>query len=110
MPHAELCDVFRVSYACVRAVGSARCLDEERGENPGQETAQAIVQSYETRPRWRGIAWHVMTNATNTSCPLSHVMCKRALGIARMRQQCIPGRFSSPTKNGLGTRLSLARP
>ena len=40
---------------------TARCLDEERGENPGQETAQAIVQSYGTRSRWRGIAWHVMT-------------------------------------------------
>ena len=26
-------------------------------------------------------------------------------GMTRMRQQCAPGRFSSPAKNGLGTRL-----
>ena len=64
--------VMRVYVQFKLLSASARCLNEERGENPGQETAQAIVQSDATRSRWRGIAWHVMTNATNTSSPLSH--------------------------------------
>ena len=69
MPHMKLYNVFHVSYACACAVGnfyniiasifSTRDLEKERGENPGQETAQALVQSYKTI--WHGMAWHVMT-------------------------------------------------
>ena len=92
------------------ASASARCLDEERGENPGQETAQAIVQSYETRSRWRGIAWHVMTNATNTSCPLSHdtwKACPRIL-LAFCKLLCLHILFSCllPGKQGWYIRIS----